>query len=648
MPETSNVAIRGKILHVDLTNQFTREETISREITDLLLGGKGLGIYLLLRTPARCDPLGPDNDVILVTGPLTGTLSPCACKFGIVTKSPATCTFLDAYSSGRIGAATKQAGYDAIVLHGIAPSQQAVVITDDNVEFHDAGKLDIAGRAPVEIDARLRERFGMEYACACIGLAGERMSLVAGIFADQRCAGRGGAGAVLGSKNVKALAVKGTKPIMLRDPAAFRSAAWVARRYIRSGESTVRAMPLFGTANIVDVVNATHVLPTKNFQGGHFADADLINGPSWREHYWTEPTHNGHRSGNIACQQCPISCSKIARSKDLPGDGNPDFPETLPELDYEIVIDGPEYETIYALGSNIGNADKETLLKANYLCDHYGIDTISTGVIIGMLMEMHERGIIDQDDLDGIVPAWGDASSILQLIRKIGTREGCGATIGQGVRVIARQWPDAAGLAMHVKGLELPGYDPRHARGMALCYAVSDRGACHLHAFTASVEAMGNAGGADPFDLGPKKLDLFLNMQAESTLVDTAIVCFFTLNGLQTKEIIGMLHAAVGDHVLAGPGAVRKHAARVLALTRLYNYREGLTAADDALPARISSEMHVEGPAKNVPFPDFAPVLQSYYSAMGWDSSGKPTLETIESLGLKAIMQDLERGESGT
>nr|MDO8110526.1 aldehyde ferredoxin oxidoreductase C-terminal domain-containing protein [Candidatus Sigynarchaeota archaeon] len=638
---TGDGANRGIILHIDLATRQTREEVISPDVYRLLIGGKGLGIYLLLRTPRGCNPIGPENDLIFVTGPLTGTLAPCSCKFGIITKSPATKAFLDSYSSGRIGTAIKSAGYDAIVLHGKDTKEQVIVITNSKVEFHDAKALDVQGLAPVQIDARLRKRFGNDYACAGIGLAGERLSLVSGIFADQRCAGRGGGGAVMGSKNVKAILVKGSIPIALKDPEAFRAAAWVARRYIRSGESTVRALPTFGTANIVDVINATHVLPTRNFQGGHFVGADKISGLSWRERYWNEPVKDGRRSGNIACTQCPISCSKIARAKDQPGPSNPGFPETVPELDDQVVIDGPEYETVFALGSNIDNADQDTLIKANYLCDHYGIDTISTGVIIGMLMEMRQRGIITPADLDGIAPAWSDASTIFQIIRKIGTMEGCGKTIGNGVREIANRWPAAANLAMHVKGLELPGYDPRHARGMALCYAVSDRGACHLHAFTASVEAMGNAGGADPFDLGPRKLDLFLNMQAESSFVDQQILCFFTLNGIQVKEIIGLLRAAIGNEVCRETDAVKRHAARVLALTRLYNYREGLTAADDMLPSRILNESHVEGPAKGMVFPDFKAVLQSYYAAMGWDPTGKPTRETLANLGIGKIFPDL-------
>jgi aldehyde:ferredoxin oxidoreductase len=636
MAEETGV-IRGKVLHVDLNRQSSHVERIPPNVHELLLGGKGLGIYLLLRTPRGTDPLGPGNDLIFVTGPLTGTIAPCACKFGVVTKSPATGAFLDSYSSGRAGAAIKHAGYDAVILHDIAPRQQVVVITDDRVEFLDAASMKVAGLAPVQVDSRLRDKIGHDYACVSIGLAGERMSTVAGIFADQRCAGRGGGGAVMGSKNVKALLVKGTRPVFVSTPELFRNAAWVARRYIRSGESTVRALPIFGTANIVEVINATRVLPTKNFQSGYFAGAGQIDGHSWREQYWNEPVTAGHRSGNIACFQCPISCSKISRAKDQPGPGNPDFPETVPEIGNEIVIDGPEYETIYSLGSNIGNADRETLLKANYLCDHYGIDTISTGVIIGMLMEMSERDLVKPADLDGITPLWGNARSIFQLIRKIGTLEGCGQVIGKGVRAIANRWPAAAKLAMHVKGLELPGYDPRHARGMALGYAISDRGACHLHAFTASVEAMGNAGGADPFDLGSKKLELLLNLQAESTLADSAIVCYFTLNGLQTKEIIGMLHAAVGESVLVKRDAVRTHAARVLALTRLYNYREGLTAKDDTLPDRIMNEPHAEGPAKGVIFPDLGPVLQAYYAAMGWDKDGKPTHQAFHELGLDSL-----------
>jgi aldehyde:ferredoxin oxidoreductase len=630
-------SICGKVLHVDLTNQKTEIVYLSKKIYDLLIGGKGLGIYFLLKIPKGADPLGEQNDLIFVTGPLTGTLAPCSNKWGVVTKGPASGGFLDSYSSGIFGPNMKFAGFDAIIIHGKANQNQVLAISDDNVRFFDSQKLQLTGLSPYETESRLKKRFGDEFACVSIGLAGEQLSPIAGIFTEQRCAGRGGAGAVMGSKNLKAIIIRGNHSISLNNPEEFRTAAWVARRYIRSGEITVRAMPKYGTANIVNAINELHVFPTNNFQKGHFDYAEAINGESFRENYWNAFKDPKKMSGNIACYACPISCSKIAYVQQQPGANNPVFPETIPELNNLVVIDGPEYETIFALGSNIGNPDQDVLLKTNYLCDYYGIDTISTGVIIGCVMELFEKKILTEQDLDGIRANWGSGRAILDLTRKIGKMEGCGSILGKGVKEIAKHWPQASDYIMHVKGLELPGYDPRNARGMGLCYAVSDRGACHLHAFTASVEVLGNAGGSDPYDLGPKKMELFLNLQAESTFIDSAVLCFFTLNGMQIKEVISLLNAAVDEKFCASSNFVKTVAQRILTLTRLFNYREGLTAIDDMLPRRILKVSHVEGPGKGKTIENFEAVLQSYYSAMQWDKDGSPTKELLKELQINDL-----------
>lgn len=631
-------SICGKVLHINLTEQKTEVVYLSKKIYDLLIGGKGLGIYFLWKIPPKTDPLSPNNDLIFVTGPLTGTLAPCSNKFGVVTKSPATGGFLDSYSSGYFGPAIKFAGYDALIFHGKAEKNSIVVINGDRIDFIDTNEYNLQGLSPIETEIRLKEKFGNDFACASIGLAGERLSSIAGIFTETRCCGRGGAGAVMGSKNLKAILIRDNEPVYLKNPQEFRTAAWIARRCIRSSETTVRAMPKYGTSNIVNVVNEAHVLPTKNFQKGHFDYAEAINGASWRQNYWDASKDPNKRSGNIACYACPIACSKIAYLEHRPGPSNPDFPETIPELDNLVVIDGPEYETIFALGSNIYNPDQDILVKSNYLCDYYGIDTISTGVIISCIMDLFEKRLISEQDIDGIRATWGNAKAIIDLIRKIGKMEGIGAILGKGVKSIAQQWPQAADYIMHVKGLEMPGYDPRNARGMGLCYAVSDRGACHLHAFTASVETLGNAGGADPLDLGPKKMEMFLNLQAEGTFIDSAILCFFALNGLQIKEVLSMLNAAVDDKFCTGPNFVKSTALRILTLTRLFNYREGLSAKDDTLPNRILKETHTSGPVKDKKFDNFDAALQLYYKSMHWDQNGTPTETLLKELQIYDLL----------
>jgi aldehyde:ferredoxin oxidoreductase len=630
----------GRILHINLTTQTSSVEEIPDSVYQLLIGGKGLGIYLLLQTPPKIEALSEENTLIFITGPLTGTSAPSSNKFGVVTKSPATNGFLDAYSSGKFGSQIKHAGFDAIILHGKMESLAVLVINDEQVQFKSAQKLGVDGLSPLETEFGLQKQFGEKFAVASIGLAGEKLVSIAGIFFEQRCAGRGGAGAVMGSKNIKAIMINGTHPISVANPDEFKKAAWIARRYIRSGEITVRAMPQQGTANIIDIVNERHGFPTRNFQSGQFEGTEQINGDSFQKNYWGIRGKGRKRVGSIACYACPISCSKIAYAGQEPANFNFEIPELIAELDNQIVIDGPEYETIALLGPNIGNKDPDTIILANYLCDYYGIDTISTGNILGFVMECIQKEIISPKDLDQINPIWGEQEPIIALIRKIGKSEGCGAVLGKGVKFLSTQWANSDNFAMHVKGLELPGYDPRTARGMALGYAICDRGACHLHAFTASLELMGNYGGADGFDLGPNKLEIVLNSQSESNFVDCAVLCYFTLNGMQIKEGLAMLRHATGNKTVSELNFAYTLANRVLALTRMYNYREGITQADDNLPKRLTLEGHPNGPAKGKPIPEWDNVLQSYYEAMGWNSLGYPTEKTIKKYQIDSIIQN--------
>ncbi len=629
----------GKVLHVNLSLKETHIEDVPKEVYSKLVGGKGLGIYLLLKTKPKVDPLSPSNDFIFITGPLTGTLAPSSDKFGIVTKSPATGGFLDSYSSGLFGSYLKNTGFDAIVLHEKAEEPSIVIIENNSVRYVPARKLDLLGKSTKETHTILEKEYGSQFASAVIGPAGESQVLVSSVFFEMRCSGRGGAGAVLGSKNVKAVLVKGNKPICYQNPEDFKKSAWIARRYIRSGEITARAMYYEGTANIIEVVNYLHGFPTNNFQTGYFQKANEIDGNAWEKNYWRTKTKENRKSGNIACYTCPISCSKIAYSNENKSMEEDEFPELLPELNNEIVVDGPEYETIALLGSNVGNSNQECLLKSNYLCDYYGIDTISTGNIIGFLMELYEKKVITSAELDGIKPQWGDEQSILDLIRKIGKNEGCGKWISRGVKRIAEKLNNGKHYAMHVKGLEFPGYEPRASNGMALSYALSDRGACHLHGFTAPYELMGNFGGADPFDLSENKLELFLHTQEDSTLVDCAIICHFTLNGLRTKECLDMLRDATGFKHYLEPNYLDLLAKRVLSLTRFYNYREGFTKNHDALPPRITEESYEVNKTIISGIQNWDNVLSRYYSMMGWDEGGSVSISQLEKLGVWSLIK---------
>jgi len=607
-----NRGYMGKILHVNLTNKSHRVEQMDEKIARLLLGGKGLGTWLLYKlTEKGTDPLSPNNPLIFATGPLTGTIAPTSSKFCVVTKSPATGTMDDAYCGGFFGSELKFAGYDVIVIKGKAEEPSILVIKDSDVSIQPAN--DLWGAMTLDTYRALKKRLGMKYQAAVIGPAGERKAPIASIFVDTRTAGRGGAGAVMGSKNLKAVAVRGTGIVQVNDPEEFKKATWIAYRTLRMNEVTVRSMPLYGTANIVETINETGAFPTRNFQTGRFEGVEKISGESFRVEPWKK---------DIACSLgCTIICSKIARL----------------EKSYKgTEVDGPDYETIYSLGSNCGVSDKEAIAYANLLCDLYGIDTISTGVIISFFMELYQKGMINLDDLEGIEAKWGSPTALVKLTEKIGKGEGIGESLQLGVKRISEKYPGSESFAMHVKGLEMPGYDPRAAQGMGLCYAISERGACHLRAFTAGRELCGYGGGADPLSYDRAKVQLAIDQQDEKAVIDSAVLCFFNLFGMTLKEVYQMLTPCTGFEY-DGYAGLKMLGARVITLTRVFNAREGFTKKDDTLPPRFLKEPMSEGPAKGMVV-HLEPMLRAYYDLRGWDQDGIPTKETLKKFGLDQIL----------
>lgn len=607
-----NRGYMDKILHVNLTDKSHRVEQIDEKIVRLLLGGKGLGTWLLYKlTEKGTKPLSADNPLIFATGPLTGTIAPTSSKFCVVTRSPATGTMDDAYCGGFFGSELKFAGYDVVVIMGKAEEPSVLVIEDSDVSIQPAN--DLWGATTFDTYRTLRKRLGKRYQAAVIGPAGERQALIASIFVDTRTAGRGGTGAVMGSKNLKAVAVRGTGSVQVNDLEEFKKATWIAYRTLRMNEVTVRSMPLYGTANIVETINETGAFPTRNFQTGRFEDVEKISGESFRADPWKK---------DIACSLgCTIICSKIA---------------CLKEPYRGVEVDGPDYETVYSLGSNCGVSDKDAITYANLLCDLYGIDTISTGVIISFVMELYQRGMISIDDLDGIEATWGNSDALVKLSEKIGKGEGIGELLQLGVRRISEKYPGSEGFAMHVKGLEMPGYDPRAAQGMGLCYAISERGACHLRAFTAGRELCGYGGGTDPLSYDHAKVQLAIDQQDEKAVVDSSVLCFFNLFGMTLKEVYQMLTPCTGFEY-GGYAGLKRLGARVITLTRIFNAREGFGKKDDTLPPRFLKEPMTEGPAKGMVV-HLEPMLTAYYDIRGWDEDGIPTKETLKKLSLDQIL----------
>lgn len=605
----------GKILHANLTTNSFKTEPLNERKAHLLLGGKGLATWLLYEGAKKgVDPLSPSNLLIFATGPLTGTAAPGSSRFCVVTKSPATGSFLDSYCGGHFGPELKYSGYDAVVIEGQAEEPSILLIDDDRLDLTSAKNL--WGATTTNAEGKLKKRLGKDFRIVTIGPAGERKAPIAGIFSDNRTAGRGGAGAVMGSKKLKAIAVRGSGVIRAHDPEKFKESAWIAHRTLRMNEVTVRSLPQHGTANILQTINETGALPTKNFQTGRFQGIEEIASESWRKELWKK---------DVACFGCPIACSKIAYLERGPYAGT--------------ATDGPDYETIFSLGSNCGVDNKEAIAYANYLCDIYGIDTISTGNIIAFTMELYEKGIFSIDDLDGIEAKWGDAGALIRLTEKICKGSGVGQFFEQGVKKASEKYPESRHFAMHVKGLELPGYEPRAAQGMGLCYAISERGACHLRAYTAGTELCGYGGGTNPLSYDETKVQLAIDKQDEKAVVDSAVLCYFTLFGMRLKEIHQMVLACTGFSC-EEVADLKKLGARVITLTRMFNVREGFTRKDDTLPPRLLEEPMPEGPAKGQVV-HLEPMLNEYYMLRGWDENGIPTAEQLKELELTSLMDYL-------
>jgi aldehyde:ferredoxin oxidoreductase len=587
-------------LRVDLSTGKIETTPLPEDVMPLILGGKGLGAWLLYtEQPAGVDPLSPENHLIFHNGPLTGTTAPTSGRFGVTTKSPATGTYFDAYCGGYWGNTLKYAGYDALVLTGAAPKPVLLVIDGEHVEICPAE--DLWGTTISAATETIQDEFGSEWQSLVIGPPGEAQRNLAGIFNESRALARGGVGAVMGAKNLKGIAVRGKGNVRVHDKVQYERALQLAYRAVRmSGPVTMLSKE--GTANILEIVNVMGALPTRNFQQGQFESSDEISGAAFRRHHWQK---------EYACFGCPIGCGKWTEA-----------------LEDGTVIEGPEYESIYALGSNCAIGSRETIIKLNWWCDEYGMDTISVGGVIGFVMEMFERGIVGAAELDGIAPTFGDAAAALALVEKMAKVEGCGEWLAQGVAVIAEHYPEAKPFAMHVKGLEMPAYHPNAAKGTALAYAVSERGACHLRG-----APLGElfAGSADPLTIEGKP-QLFRDHQADKAVWDSACLCAFPGYGMTLKELWQLVKAATGfDYPTATD--LERVGERISTLARLFNVRESLAREADTLPARNLSQPMAAGPAVGQVV-ELDPMLDEYYRLMGWDENGVPTSERLTLLGL--------------
>jgi aldehyde:ferredoxin oxidoreductase len=584
------MAYMDKVLRINLTTGKSTTEPLNKEWAREYLGGKGLSIkYLYEELKPGVDPLSADNKLIFMTGPLTGTLVPNSGKLAIAAKSPATGTILDCSIGGHFAPELKFAGYDAVIIEGKSDKPVYLYIEDDKVELRSADKL--WGKGAHETEHLLYEELG-DVITLAIGQAGENLLTMACISSElYRQAGRGGIGAVMGSKNLKAISVRGSGGIKIPDIRKFSAAMNKIKRDDTMTDDNMWAYS-DGTPMIVDLSQSTGILPTRNFQEGTFDEYKAINSDAVKSVL----------KAKKACFACPLACSNYVKMG-------------------KTEVEGPEYETLALCGSNCGIGDMEAVIEFNRLCDDHCLDTISAGNTVAFAMELTEKGIHDF----GI--RFGDVEKYLTMPTQIATRQGIGADLALGVKKMAEKF-GGKDFAMEVKGLEIPGYEPRGSWAMGLAYGTADRGACHMRAWPAAVEAFGDI---DPFT-SEGKAELVIGMQDDNSVKFSAIWCDFW--AISTERMAEILTLLLGREFTAAE--LTTIGERIYNLAHLFNEREGFDRKDDYLPARIHNEKLTTGftSGRSLPKEEYEKMLSEYYKLRGWDENGKITAEKKRALNL--------------
>ncbi|MEW5721688.1 MAG: aldehyde ferredoxin oxidoreductase family protein [Thermodesulfobacteriota bacterium] len=603
----------GKVLRVDLGRGEIREEALDLKRVRDFIGGRGLGIsYLLEELDPGCDPLSPDNVMVMATGPLTGTKAPTGARYMVMTKSPLTGALTCSNAGGRFPAHFKWTGYDAVVFRGRASAPVYLYIEDGRAELRPAGH--IWGRTTHEADDRIRAETGDKVKTACIGPAGERGVLFASIMNDKhRAAGRSGVGAVMGSKNLKAVAVRGTRAVPLADEAGFEEyCRQVVDKFKQAARKTPPSLRVHGTPYVVMVTQNYGALPTRNWRQGTFDNWRSIHGEELTAKYLVR---------NTACHSCPLACGRGTKV-DAPG--------------FEGQGEGPEYETIYAMGSNCGIDNLAAVTKANYLCNELGLDTITMGATLACAMELFEVGALTEKEVGGPL-RFGDAKALIEMTRLTGLNEGFGRLLGLGSRRLAEKFgrPD---LAIHAKGQEPPGYEPRAEQGMGLAYATSPIGASHMRGDPAYFELFSTPVAMDPHTFEDKP-PVVAKWQDLSAIIDSAGLCiFFTVRNLVEPRIMvppegirRLLNLATGaDYSLE---ELERAGERIINAERMWLNRAGFSRKDDRLPDRLTRTPLPDGPAAGRVC-HLEEMLDLYYQARGWTKDGRPTQYKLAELGL--------------
>jgi len=603
----------GKFLFVDLTKEEIREIPLPGWMTEQYMGGKGFGAKILYDLlPAGTDPLAPENLLMFMTGPLTGTAAP-SMRACVVTKSPLTGTFLDSYFGGHFGPEIKYAGYDGLVITGKAARPVYLWIDDGEVEIRGAARF--WGLDALEANRAIKEELRDETVkIVSIGPAGEKMVRYALISCEyNRQAGRGGAGAVMGSKNLKAVALRGNRLVNVDDMDVFKKAIAGARADIQASPD-VQGLVEAGTASAVSFANETGLLPYKNYMDGMYDKAGKLSDSGQSKHLWLK---------SAACMGCPIRCSKMGAVRTGKFAGT--------------VTDIVEYESAALMGSNLAIDDIRAVAYLVKLCDRLGLDSMSTGSAIGFAMEACEKGLIDSPS--GVRIEFGSVEAAEYLVKAIAAREGyLGELLAEGVRRASEKLDHGAeDFAVHVKGLESPAWGPRGVPGMGLALMTADRGGCHQRGFPVAYEVGGVKWNGQPVEALALegKAEMVVQLQNYLAGTDTLVKCDFGGFGVQPATYAKLLSAATGRS--ADEALFDEVGERIWNLTRLFNLREGIDYTQDRLPARFVNEPLPSGPAKGhrISEEDMNYLRSDYYKARGWDEKGVPTGTTLERLALK-------------
>lgn len=602
----------GKFLKINLSNRKTIEDAVPEQVATDFVGGRGYGIkYLYDELTPSIDPLGEDNKLLLLAGPLAGTSAQAVSRWMSVTKSPLTGAFARSVCGADFGAWLRFAGYEFIIVEGKAESPVYIHLTPEGCQINSAGEL--WGKNTEETQEWLSQKHGRNTRTACIGPAGEKLVKYAAIVSGRRTAGRCGTGTVMGSKNLKAVAITAQRNVQLHDPEAFSRLAKEQVGLIQASKGFENHKE-WGTTRTQDVTNDLGIYPVRNFRYGQQIGRENFIGSKYRE----------LRTGEFGCYACPARCGKAHRVLTGPYTG--------------AYSEGPEYETIWAFTGTTDSPDINATIAADQLCDDFGLDTISTGNCIGFAYELYEKGIISKADTDGLDLQYGNHEAMIALVKKIARREGIGDILAEGtMRAAASIGKGAEDYAIHIKGLELPAYEPRGAKTHGFNLVTASIGASHCYGY-AGQDIFGaiEPRPSDRF-AEEENADLVIYNQGGTASRETGICCGFSGGWGWVSSVFGkLLMAARGIDQFADNDYLDKVGERIFNLERLFNIREGFGRKQDTLPKRMLTEpLHTrEAPGEGQMFRNQDKYLDRYYDLRGWTEEGVPTPEKLKELGL--------------